>query len=132
MGIFAVINKYFSSEIADCCSAVPDKPGVPQLTEVKDGSISLTWTPPENDGGAPITNYILEYRSEGSASWKKATEKTLTELKFTATGLNDTEQYEFRVAAVNKAGTGPCSANSAPTKAKEVLGNRVCSNISNK
>lgn len=102
--------------------AVPDKPGVPQLTDVKDGSITATWTPPENDGGAPITNYILEYRSEGSASWKKATEKTLTELKFAASGLNDKELYEFRVAAVNKAGTGPYSANSAPTKAKEVLG----------
>jgi len=44
---------------------------------VKDGSITVTWTAPENDGGAPITNYILEYRSEGSAAWKKATEKTL-------------------------------------------------------
>jgi len=105
-----------------CCSAVPDKPGVPQLTEVKDGSITVAWTPPENDGGAPITSYVLEYRSEGSVSWKKATEKTVTELKFTATGLNDKELYEFRVAAVNKAGTGPYSDNSTPTKAKEVTG----------
>ena len=106
------------------CSAVPDKPGVPQPTDVKDGSITVTWTPPENDGGAPVTSYVLEYRSEGSVSWKKATEKTLTELEFTATGLSDKELYEFRVAAVNKAGTGPYSANSAPTKAKEVLGKR--------
>lgn len=103
-------------------SAVPGKPGVPQLTEVKDGSITVTWTSPENDGGSPITNYILEYRSEGSVSWKKVTEKTLTELKFKATGLNDTVLYAFRVAAANKAGTGPYSDNSAPTKAKEVLG----------
>jgi len=98
---------------------------VPQLTDVKDGAITVTWTPPESDGGSPITNYILEYRSEGSVAWKRATEKTLTELKLTATGLNDTELYEFRVAAVNKAGTGPCSANSIPTKAKEVLGKKM-------
>ena len=92
------------------------------MTDVKDGAIPVTWTPPDSDGGSPITNYILEYRSEGSVSWKKVTEKTLTELKFTATGLNDKELYEFRVAAVNKAGTGPYSDNSTPTKAKEVLG----------
>ena len=115
LGIFKQRNAWLFS-------AVPGKPGVPQLTEVKDGSITVTWTPPENDGGSPVTNYILEYRSEGSVSWKKATENTLTELKFKATGLNDTELYEFRVAAANKAGTGPYSDNSAPTKAKEVLG----------
>jgi len=108
-----------------CCgAAVPDKPGVPQLTEVKDGSITVTWTSPDNDGGSPITSYVLEYRSEGSVSWKKATEKALMELKFTAAGLKDAELYEFRVAAVNKAGTGPYSANSEPTKAKEVIGKR--------
>ena len=115
-----VINKRYKVPVY--YTAVPGKPGVPQMTDVKDGAITVTWTPPENDGGSPITNYILEYRSEGSAAWKKATEKTLTELKFTATGLNDKELYEFRVAAVNKAGTGPYSDNSAPTKAKEVLG----------
>jgi len=91
---------------------------------VKDSSIEVTWTPPDNDGGAPITSYVLEYRSEGSVAWKKASDKALMELKFTATGLNDKELYEFRVAAVNKAGTGPYSDNSQPTKATEVLGKR--------
>jgi len=113
-----------------CCPAVPDKPGVPQLTDVKDGSMTVTWTPPDSDGGAPITGYVLEYRSEASATWKKATEKALTELKFAATGLNETEMYEFRVAAVNKAGNGPYSDNSAPTKAKEVLGKRNVHTVS--
>ena len=89
---------------------------------MKDGSIDVTWTAPDSDGGAPITGYLLEYRSEGSVTWKKASEKTLTEMKFTATGLNEKELYEFRVAAVNKAGTGPYSDNSQPTKATELLG----------
>jgi titin len=91
------------------------------LPEIKKGTIVVTWTPPEDDGGAPITGYVLECRSEGQASWKKITDKPISELKHTVKGLNDTELYEFRVAAVNKVGMGPYSDNSKPTKAKEVL-----------
>ena len=104
-----------------CSSAVPDKPGVPEVSEVKDGAISLTWTIPENDGGAPITNYVLEYRSEGSPTWKKVPDKAISDTKYTVKGLNDKDAYEFHVAAENKAGVGPCSANSSPVKAKEVI-----------
>ncbi len=94
------------------CAALPGKPGTPKLPEIKKGAISVTWTPPEDDGGAPITGYILEYRSEGMSSWKKATESTISDTKYVAKGLNDSECYEFRVAAVNKVGTGPYSDNS--------------------
>lgn len=45
-------------------------------------------------------------------SWKKATEKTIPETKYVAKGLNESEVYEFRVAAVNKVGAGPYSDNS--------------------
>lgn len=46
-------------------------------------------------------------------SWKKATEKTISDTKYVVKGLNDSEVYEFRVAAVNKVGTGPYSDNSS-------------------
>jgi Fibronectin type III domain len=91
---------------------LPGKPGVPQLSDIKKGTITVTWTPPEDDGGAPITGYYLEYRSEGMMSWKKASEKTISDTKYVAKGLSESELYEFRVAAVNKVGTGPYSDNS--------------------
>jgi len=72
----------------------------------------VTWTPPEDDGGAPIIGYFVEYRSEGMMSWKKATEKTVADTKYVAKGLADSEVHEFRVAAVNKVGMGPYSDNS--------------------
>ena len=99
----------------------PDKPGVPEITEVKDGSISLKWGPPENDGGSPIFNYILEYRREGAFKWLPTTEATIELPEYTVSNLEVDGQYEFRVAAENKAGVGPCSEATSPIQAKEPL-----------
>lgn len=87
--------------------------------------MTVTWSPPETDGGSPITNYILEYRSESTATWKRVTQEKLLETKYTAKGLKDSELYEFRVAAENKAGVGPYSDNSKQAKASEVQGNSI-------
>ena len=101
----------------------PGKPGTPEFSDIKDGKISLKWTAPEDDGGAPITNYVLEYRAEGAFKWLPAYEnKPNPECKYTIKGLKDDELYEFRVAAENKAGVGPCSDNSMQVAAKEPVG----------
>lgn len=42
-------------------------PSVPTNFEVKDStdqSITVTWSPPEDDGGKPVTNYIIEWKLE--------------------------------------------------------------------
>ena len=98
----------------------PGAPGVPQIGEVKDGKVPLTWTPPEDDGGAPVTGYVLEYRPEGALKWVKV-KANIPDPAFTVTGLDDDTQYEFRVAAENKAGVGPCSEGTMPVKAKEEI-----------
>jgi len=65
-----------------------------------------------SDGGAEIFNYIVEFRVEGTTKWTRygdeqdqvpTTSHTLTKQ------LNEDTFYEFRVAAENKAGTGPYS-----------------------
>ena len=60
----------------------PGKPGVPEIGTIKDGQVSLSWTPPEDDGGAPITNYVLEYKEENAFKWTKATEKEISDPKY--------------------------------------------------
>jgi hypothetical protein len=53
-----VIRKYFSLGIAD-------EPGKPTGLEVVDWDkehAELKWEKPENDGGAPITGYIIEFK----------------------------------------------------------------------
>jgi len=99
----------------------PSKPGTPEFDKIDSDRMTLTWTKPKSDGGAEITNYVLEYRREGAFKWVKATEETVPTCKFTVKGLRQGDLYEFRVAAQNKAGVGPSSANTMPTKAEEVV-----------
>ena len=80
-------------------------------------SMTITWTPPENDGGAPIENYVIEYRKPGDKKWIPANEGVpCGELTFTVPGLKEETEYEFHVAAENKAGRGPYSEPSDVAK----------------
>jgi titin len=88
-----------------------------------DGKVSLKWSPPEDDGGSPIFNYVLEYRQEGTFQWTRVEQK-ITETQFTVKKLKKDDIYEFRVAAENKAGVGAFSDNTTPMKAEErITGN---------
>ncbi len=51
-----------------------DPPGPPQAPKVSDitkESAVLTWEPPAEDGGTPITGYHVERRMTSSARWAK-------------------------------------------------------------
>lgn len=94
-----------------------DEPSKPNNVEVVDWDkdhADLKWTKPDNDGGAPITGYVLEYKDKFSKEWVKAKEVGPDDLAATVDGLKEGNQYEFRVKAVNKAGPGEPSE---PTKA---------------
>lgn len=55
--------------------------------------------------GGDVTDYVIEYRS-GSV-WNTFADGTSTDTTTTVTGLRNGVEYEFRVSAVNTAGTGP-------------------------
>ena len=95
----------------------PDKPGQPQVSDIAGTSLCLTWKPPGDDGGAEITAYTIEVRRQGSAKWQKhETEGVVSGTEYAVTGLEEDTEYEWRVAAENKAGLGPFSAPSPPVK----------------
>ena len=48
----------------------PEAPGQPQIEEMYAQSADLSWTAPANDGGAPITHYVVEYKKKGQAKWQ--------------------------------------------------------------
>jgi autotransporter-associated beta strand protein len=74
-------------------------------------SSHLSWLAPLTDGGAPITNYLIQYSSDGGASWLTFNRPASTETTATVPALDINIKYLFRVAAVNSAGIGPYSVN---------------------
>ena len=77
-----------------------------------DGQVVLSWTPPAQDGGDPITAYrVTPYIGFTAQPVTTFTSALTTE---TITGLSDGTAYTFTVAAITDAGTGPDSSSSAP------------------
>jgi hypothetical protein len=111
------LNKFFVL----VCSEKPGKPDPPQITSTTNSTASLAYKPPADDGGAEITNYVIEYREESLSKWTRATKDTVSKTSYTVTGLKKDTVYEFRVAAENKAGVGPASDPSSPAAVKEIL-----------
>jgi len=115
-----------------CCVEKPGKPDPPVITSAGKSTVSLSYKPPADDGGAEITNYVIEHREEGLAKWTRATKDTISKTSYTVTGLTANSVYEFRVAAENKAGVGPPSEPSQPVAAKETVckSARLCTRAS--
>jgi fibronectin type III domain protein len=83
-------------------------------------SASLTWTAPTNDGGSPITKFVVQPR-QGAANVGTPIDVPVapgsTTGALTVTGLTNGTAYTFRVSAVNAAGTGPFTASNSVTPA---------------
>lgn len=76
--------------------------------------MTVKWTPPESDGGAPITNYIVEQSERFSPRWNRVNEDTVTSCEFTVENLPEGSTYQFRICAENKGGVGKPSAPTDP------------------
>uniref|UniRef100_A0ABM0M0Q4 Titin-like n=1 Tax=Saccoglossus kowalevskii TaxID=10224 RepID=A0ABM0M0Q4_SACKO len=88
---------------------VPEAPGKPKVMEVDATFMTIRWSEPESDGGSKITNYVVERKDEFSTRWSKVLTDNMTDTSFTITKLSEGSQYQFRVAAENKAGVGKYS-----------------------
>ena len=62
-------------KITDAYEPSANKPGAPrgplELSGMTKTSFTIKWNPPEDDGGAPITEYIIEIKDTKSKSWQK-------------------------------------------------------------
>ena len=89
-------------------ATVPDAPAN-LATAPLDNAVRLTWTAPANNGGAPITDYVIQYSADGGITWSTYSHIASTSTAVTIPFLTPTT-YTFRVAAVNAIGTGVYSA----------------------
>ncbi len=73
-------------------------------------SIALEWQAPASDGGERITGYTIQVRGPGDGTWNTVPGGTgSTATTFEHTGLEPASTYRYRVAAVNRVGTGQWS-----------------------
>lgn len=78
-----------------------------EVTDIKQTSAMLSWTPPEIDGGSEVTHYIVEKREIDRKTWATVkAEVPLDKIPFKITGLMPGTEYYFRVMAVNEYGSG--------------------------
>lgn len=91
-------------------SATADVAGAPAALSAtaRNGAVDLAWSAPADDGGAPVTDYVVEYRSEGG-EWQTVADGVSPATEATVPGLTNGLAYEFRVAAVNVIGTSDYS-----------------------
>ena len=85
---------------------VVDRPAPPEgplrLSGVTSNSCNLAWGPSPDDGGSPITHYLVEKMDLSRGSWVEA--EITTDLKCTVRSLIQRKEYMMRVKAVNAVG----------------------------
>jgi len=83
----------------------------------------LQWKPPKDNGGSPIERYVLEKKPKGSNKWSKCPGHIdPDETEATAKNLDEGQEYDFRVVAVNKEGESEPLVTTEPIKAKYPFG----------
>lgn len=97
---------------------VLDTPGPPSHVTTKDvtkESAVLSWDVPDNDGGAPVKNYVIEKREASKKAWVTVT-NNCHRLSYKVTGLQEGAIYYFRVSGENEYGVGVPSETKEGTK----------------
>ncbi len=76
----------------------------------------LHWETPEDDGGTPLTGYVVEVMDlELRGRWSEAGRVPADTLTFKTTDLKEGHKYKFRIRAANKIGT------SEPAEVKDTV-----------
>ena len=86
-------------------SVAPGPPTSLQLVSKTANSLTVSWVAPANDGGTPLTDYIVEYSVDGK-NWTVFDDGISTTTSATITGLTRGVSYQVRVKAVNQEGSG--------------------------
>lgn len=95
-------------------------PAAPTSLTATAGSaeVALAWTAPTVLSVTPVTDYIVQYSTNGS-TWTTFSDGTSTTTSATVTGLTNGTAYTFRVAAVNNVGTGAYATSGSVTPAAD-------------
>lgn len=79
------------------------------------GRATVHWQPPTDDGGSPITHYVVRYRAAGQPGWMVARTAPAGARSSVIDGLTADTAYEFRVASWNAVGGTPAAPTAPAT-----------------
>ena len=103
-------------------TAAPDAPRSVKVSDLTKRSVKLSWDAPRNDGGSKIKGYLVERRTQYSSRWSKVNKTLVKDTELDVTDLLEGEEYEFRISAVNEAGSGTSSEPTPAITAKDPYG----------
>jgi titin len=115
----AAVNSVGTGSASSSLSAIPvTEPAAPTLTSATpgNGQVVLSWSAPADDGGSPVTDYVIyEYPGSNTAATATPVDTHSAGTTATVTGLENGESYTFTIEAVNSVGNGPASGSLSAT-----------------
>ena len=99
----------------------PESPNNLQVNLIFKDTVQLSWEKPLNDGGSPITGYMVEKKIKHKPQWVYVNRNSITEPRCKVSGLLEGNDYVFRVAAVNLAGVGEWCVSTSATQMQEPI-----------
>ena len=104
-------------------SGPPSKPAGPlKAKDIERTSVTLEWQPPSDDGGSPLTGYILEKRDIARPTWTRVEKLSANKTSYKVQNLPEGSDYHFRVSAENKHGTSEPLETEKTVKPKSPFG----------
>ena len=104
-------------------TASPGKPKGPlKVSDVTKNGCKLKWDKPEDDGGKPLSGYLVEKLDKATGRWVPVGRTSPGETELEVKGLQEGHEYEFRVKAINEEGESEPLITESTTVAKNPYG----------
>ena len=101
--------------VYSCSTTAPQPPtGLTATAQIL--QINLSWNAPSDNGGTPITGYMIERSTNNGSTWSTLVSNTgSTGTTYSDKNVLPLTTYTYRVSAINNIGTGnPSNTASAP------------------
>lgn len=119
-GVYTIsLSNTEGTDSASCRVLIVDRPTPPQgpldVSDITPDTCTLSWKAPLDDGGSPITNYVVE-KMDAAGTWVKVS-SFVRSTHYDVMGLEPNKKYYFRVRAENQYGLSDPLARDEPVLA---------------
>ncbi len=97
-------------------------PAAPEVADKTKHNVTLSWQPPERDGGSPIKGYIIQIQDEGTSEWVSVNDPDNPHptTEFTVPNLRALKRHRFRIIAVNDIGKSDPSPRTSEVLVEDI------------